>query len=305
MALNVKAAMMICAGCIGGMSWLMHGMDVRQVEVPSPLVAGEPQRLTLVADVQPAPPPPAPLKDRRSSVAQQFAHASPVEAETREAHAKKRALAVIAPAESVVAELPPLLLPPRASTELGGADVRLAAYEEPVPNVEQPAPVPDEAATSPAVALQETPTEPAKTAEPEFREYQVVRGDSLWRIAQRAYGSRDPRYVALLQEANPQVRARDGQVNVGETIRLPGEAKAEHMLAALAEAKAVAAANKTAKARWYTIRRDDSLIRIARRHLQDGKRWREIVELNRPLDPKRIYPGMKIKLPPVIRVARG
>jgi len=53
----------------------------------------------------------------------------------------------------------------------------------------------------------------------------------------------------------------------------------------------------------YTIRKNDTLQSIARRLLDDPERWREIQKLNRDLDPRKIVPGMRIKLPPPVRVA--
>jgi nucleoid-associated protein YgaU len=51
--------------------------------------------------------------------------------------------------------------------------------------------------------------------------------------------------------------------------------------------------------RSYTIRKRDSLVEIARRFLHDHRRWREIAELNGLRDADRIFPGMRIKLPPL------
>jgi len=47
----------------------------------------------------------------------------------------------------------------------------------------------------------------------------------------------------------------------------------------------------------YTVRKGDSLIRIAARTLGSGNRWTEIQALNAGLDPQRLRPGMKIVLP--------
>ena len=57
---------------------------------------------------------------------------------------------------------------------------------------------------------------------------------------------------------------------------------------------------KTEPARWYTIRKRDSLASIARRQLRDHRRWREIAELNELPNANRILPGTRIKLPPVV-----
>lgn len=49
--------------------------------------------------------------------------------------------------------------------------------------------------------------------------------------------------------------------------------------------------------REYTIQPNDILGEIAMRELGTSRRWREILELNPKLDPKRMRPGTVIKLP--------
>ncbi|KAB7740346.1 LysM peptidoglycan-binding domain-containing protein [Nostocoides sp. F2B08] len=59
------------------------------------------------------------------------------------------------------------------------------------------------------------------------------------------------------------------------------------------------AAESSAAAETYTVRRGDSLSRIAAEHLGDGDRWPELVDLNPALanDPDLIYAGTVITLP--------
>jgi nucleoid-associated protein YgaU len=51
--------------------------------------------------------------------------------------------------------------------------------------------------------------------------------------------------------------------------------------------------------RLYTVRRGDSLSRIAQAELNDASRWPEIFDLNRQVitDPDRIFPGQILVLP--------
>lgn len=49
--------------------------------------------------------------------------------------------------------------------------------------------------------------------------------------------------------------------------------------------------------RTYTVRKKDTLWSIAKRHLGDGQRWREIVAANPGLDHRKLMPGQTIKLP--------
>ncbi len=56
-------------------------------------------------------------------------------------------------------------------------------------------------------------------------------------------------------------------------------------------------ASETAAEQWYTIRGSDSLASIAQSQLKDGRRWRELAELNGLRDPNKLIPGKRIKLP--------
>jgi nucleoid-associated protein YgaU len=47
----------------------------------------------------------------------------------------------------------------------------------------------------------------------------------------------------------------------------------------------------------YTVQKGDTLWSIAQRHLGNGKRWREIVELNPGLEPSKLRVGQVIILP--------
>ncbi len=50
--------------------------------------------------------------------------------------------------------------------------------------------------------------------------------------------------------------------------------------------------------RIYTVKKDDSLFKIAKEFLGDGNRWKDIHDLNPEISsPNLIYPGQKIKIP--------
>ena len=49
--------------------------------------------------------------------------------------------------------------------------------------------------------------------------------------------------------------------------------------------------------RTYTIQSKDTLWSIAKHHLDDGKRWKEIVDENPGLDPQKLCIGQVIRLP--------
>ena len=54
---------------------------------------------------------------------------------------------------------------------------------------------------------------------------------------------------------------------------------------------------RPADVRYYKIRKRDSLASIARRFLNDERRWPEIAKLNEMRDADKVMPGMLIKLP--------
>ena len=49
--------------------------------------------------------------------------------------------------------------------------------------------------------------------------------------------------------------------------------------------------------RTYTVREKDTLWSIAKRHLGDGQRWRDILAVNPGLEPRKLMSGQTIKLP--------
>jgi nucleoid-associated protein YgaU len=78
-----------------------------------------------------------------------------------------------------------------------------------------------------------------------------------------------------------------------------GAAEAAHAgVSALFEAPANVA-SQSPKARIIRVRRGDSLWRISKRHLGNGKKWAKFYRLNkRKIDnPDLIYPGQTLILP--------
>lgn len=75
------------------------------------------------------------------------------------------------------------------------------------------------------------------------------------------------------------------------------EAPASEPAAEAAEATTTTEATTTA--RTYTVVKGDNLFQIAKRTLNDGKRWKQIYDLNRATikNPELIYPGQVIVLP--------
>jgi nucleoid-associated protein YgaU len=156
----------------------------------------------------------------------------------------------------------------------------------------------------------------------------VVRnGDSLTRIAKKYYGSTDANLVRGLLMANPAIAQRAGQtMQVGEKVSVPlvdkvstaprrsedlgegrgverGPSRTRLASAKAAESGKLRSAAKPARSaatkaapRWVTAKKDDSLVAIARRFLNDERRWREIQRIN-GMSGSRLTPGQRLKLP--------
>ncbi|MCK4343469.1 MAG: LysM peptidoglycan-binding domain-containing protein, partial [Phycisphaerae bacterium] len=270
MALNMKAALMICSACIAGMTWFLQTKEVRQVALPSPLLEAEvPIAVAKQAEadewgtVEPV--------GWREGLANQFEYPNAIDELVDENRSRATSLAVAALVDDVRHDLPPVTLPPLVSerdeapvaTVAELADDSLAVEERPSPGE--------------AVVLADARSgaEAGPVSRPVLKKYRVVKGDNLTRIAGRECGSRDPRLVKLLMDTNPRVRKRNGHVLAGEALLIPDEATARQMLAAWAEKEK----SETKNVRWYTIKPNDSLTGIARRYLADGRRWREILQL--------------------------
>ncbi len=297
MALNVKAAMLICVAFIGGMSWAVRQAAVPQVSVSSPLMRDSvggglvlpgSEVHGLVTDEQ------------RVAWAQQLERPSVAGAlPGLEPESDVLALAPPVPfsGEASPPQLPPLgieLYRPVAAADSGETDEPLteSAQTVEVAGVEMAS---DDGGPQPVAA---------------FKVYRVARGDTLAKLARREWKSDDPRLIALLQAVNPRLQDRKDRILAGEELLIPDRQTAERVLAggpmpldsriaAAAGPRPQADEAKTANHQWYTIQRKDTLAGIARRLLKDSRRWREIVAMNRELDPQRITPGMRIRVPGV------
>jgi len=309
MALNVKAALAICAGCIAAMSWLVQQVEVRApgpwpqlVEAQKPLepVLASASR-HFAGNVEPL--------SWREGWVQRLARPNTMDREAEANRSTGRALALAAPCVAIdvyAPALPPLVTP-------SADDVVLAesTTDAPADDGLSVAPLAETAVEPPADwATADNDPAPGTFS---FKRYRVARGDTLVRIASREYGTQAREYIATLLAHNPAVARRGGRLYAGEELLIPDRATAAAggtvaapTLAVAGEVPVRSVAGPTAKTdgeRVYTIRKNDTLQSIARRLLDDPERWREIQKLNRDLDPRKIVPGMRIKLPPPVRVA--
>lgn len=329
MALSVKMAALTCFGFIFGMSWLVSLVARPMVEAPTPLIvrglsAPAGGNTVLVSrDAAPSGAPKRPL-----AVAGRFERPSPVEvaaeaprsgteevlaiADELLRHAKRAiplpplhvpdapVLAVgdeSAPAGVTVAEAGRPAEAESGPSELGTA---IAASASRLLAAQMPDLVPDEAAGERDGEASVSGPVPAA---PVAKRYEVRRGDTLVKIMRREWSSDDAKLLEVLLAANPRIAKRPDRIYVGEVLRIP-ELGADRRAPAVAPARLVRRANAVRLAsrgepRWYTIRKRDSLAKIARRMLNDERRWPEIARLNRMRDAHRIIPGRRIMLPPV------
>ncbi|HEY3058971.1 MAG TPA: LysM peptidoglycan-binding domain-containing protein [Chloroflexota bacterium] len=127
--------------------------------------------------------------------------------------------------------------------------------------------------------------------------YLVRPGDTLWSIAERAYGS-GAEYRRLVH-ANVGRRMADGAEFTVQGVIQPGWI--------LDVPEPTAWLDTTDGARWYTVQPGDTLTSIAARVLGTSERWAELFELNRGVatpgaaraldNPDLIWPGLRLRLP--------
>ncbi len=142
---------------------------------------------------------------------------------------------------------------------------------------------------------------PVKIPTPEVSHYVVKKGDSLSSIAIKYYGKEEGNRLVNINKifnANKETLKSKDDIFIGQKLVIPAlnphgvtfvpqriEPKKEDM--------------GTPAYKWYTVRKGDSLWKIAESQLGSGKRYLEIARLNSSLmeDQNAVYPGMKIKLP--------
>lgn len=176
-------------------------------------------------------------------------------------------------------------------------------------------------AAPPEAAVRPTQPPPATESVGETI-YTVQEADTLSAIAREVYG--DERFWTKIRDANPGIDP--DRLLVGQKLRLPSReaVRPARPAAPAAPAGKAADAGKRAEpgkpandkeagepagaaqkatapqAGTYVVESGDTLIRIARKVLNDPGRWREIYELNRDKlrSPDEVPAGMMLKMPP-------
>ncbi|MBU0637621.1 MAG: LysM peptidoglycan-binding domain-containing protein [Planctomycetes bacterium] len=301
MGLNVKVSLVICLVFIASMSWMVHQVNPPMVALPSPLIASGMTLPELRAAAALAAATPVEQRDVAPSVAGSFKRENAFEAQATENLRAGGALAIAHP-EPLEATPARRALPPLVQTTILDEPPALAANTAESAGGNPPDPrLTLMALTDPNASSLPLNAAAALSAPPRgASRYRVQRGDSLVKIARREYDTDDEHAVQLIVDANPQLRGRPDRILVDQELIIPDLGTARSETATLAEP-----VPQQSQPRWYTIQKCDSLTRIAERHLNDGRRWREIARLNRIADANKIIPGRRIKLPPITALVRG
>lgn len=120
--------------------------------------------------------------------------------------------------------------------------------------------------------------------------YTVVRGDSLWKIAEKFYGS-GYNWVDVSREnkiGNP------NQIAEGLELVIPNVSARQP---AMTVKKSPETAGKGITGSQYTVVKGDTLWNISVRAYQDGYRWPSIAKANKLVNPSLIHPGNVLTIP--------
>ncbi|MEW6359385.1 MAG: LysM peptidoglycan-binding domain-containing protein [Planctomycetota bacterium] len=136
------------------------------------------------------------------------------------------------------------------------------------------------------------------------REYEVQPGDTLSGIASEELGS--AKHWQKIFEANKDKLSAPEKLVVGMKLTIP-DVTAEEKKPAPApepalvppkvEEKIEEPKTEEAEGGVHVVKKGETLSDIAGEHLGDRNKWRAIAKANPDLDPDRIRPGMKLKIP--------
>ena len=136
-----------------------------------------------------------------------------------------------------------------------------------------------------APEVQPTPVEPLPAS------YKVQKGDHLWKIAEKFYGS-GYNWVDIVKENS---LSSGNLLAVAQELTIPDVSVREPTVE-LPKTGAVAS-QKIIGGKNYVVEEGDSLWNIAVRAYQDGFKWAEIAQANDLANPDLIHPGNVLELP--------
>ena len=185
--------------------------------------------------------------------------------------------------------------PATTLSQNGWGNGRKPRAEEVILAVQEAPPAPRERVVRKRKDQKDPTAGPMGTAASSGQTHVVKRSDTLGGIAQARLGraSRWPE-IALLNGIEGH------EIQVGQTLRLPGDASSPSVMTASAVTRVLPRARNASSpstGRSYVIRKGDVLGTIAQHQLGSSTRWREILALNPRLDEKKLLVGTKILLP--------
>lgn len=131
----------------------------------------------------------------------------------------------------------------------------------------------------------------------EVRVHVVRKGETLWSIAERYYGTGFV-HQDLLRYNSARIRSAS-DLNPGLNLLIPDRRDLGSAPPTAAATRPTTTPAPTVATRTYTVVKGDTLSEISQKQLGTAKRWEEIMELNAgSLDePTDLYVGQKLKLP--------
>lgn len=127
-----------------------------------------------------------------------------------------------------------------------------------------------------------------------INEHVVAKGETLWSIAENAYGS-GYNWVDIKKANN----LTSENIEIGQKLIIPDDITLKAPTTTKTESKITISNNgpKTIQADTYTVVHGDCLWNIAVRAYGDGFKWTEIAKANKLANPGVIHPGNILVLP--------
>ena len=138
--------------------------------------------------------------------------------------------------------------------------------------------------------------------------HKVEKGESLWTIAENAYGSgynwvdiaranklSDPSEIAAGQELTlPDVQTKTLATKTDNSVKA-ADTKSDNTITT--DTKVAAAETEAISGTSYTVVKGDNLWKIAVRAYGDGYKWSQVAKENKLAHPGLIHPGNVLTLP--------
>ena len=162
---------------------------------------------------------------------------------------------------------------------------------------------------TPAGNVEQTPDrkpEPVKRPQPKI--YIVQDGDRLSDIAKKLYGEKEGNRlvnITRIFEANRKLLKSADDIFIGQKLIIPplpastSSREGAGVFSNQLFEKVKSVGSRTEPGRWYVVKEDENLWKIAAEQLGNGSRYTEISKLNENIlvDEDKVDPGMRLRLP--------